>query len=61
MYNKNPDIGAEQLALILNVSVFTVKRLAKTSQIPCTYKNRQPRFDLQKLKKHFQKIERGAI
>jgi excisionase family DNA binding protein len=50
-------LSAEQVSLILNVSEFTVKRLAKDNQLPCIFVSRRPRFSLEKLKEFFQKIE----
>jgi hypothetical protein len=50
-------LSAGQVSLILNISEFTVKRLAKNSQLPCIYVNRRPRFSLEKLKEHFRRIE----
>jgi hypothetical protein len=50
-------LSAEQVSLILNISEFTVKKLAKDSQLPCIYVSRRPRFSMEKLKEFFQEIE----
>jgi len=56
---KNP-LNAEQLALILNISEFTVKKLARDGELPCVFVNRRPQFDMEELLEHFQKLEGGA-
>jgi len=53
-------LTAEQLSLILNISEFTVKKLAGEKELPCKYVNRRPRFDMDALLKHFQKLEKGG-
>jgi hypothetical protein len=59
--NKKPSlITAEQLALVLGVSEFTLKKLAKEKDLPCIYINRQPRFDYKILLKHFERLEGGV-
>ena len=55
----NP-LTAEQLSLILNISEFTIKKLAKANELPCTYVKRQPLFCLSELRRHFQELEGGA-
>jgi len=52
----NP-LTAEELSLILNISEFTVKKLAKDGELPCTYANRRPQFDLDMLLRHFKQLE----
>jgi len=53
-------LNAEQLSLILNISEFTVKKLARTSELPCIFVNRRPQFILDLILKHFEKLEGGA-
>jgi hypothetical protein len=61
MKRKNPvTINSEQLSLILNISEFTVKKLARAGELPCTYVNRRPHFNMSVLLKHFAKLEGGA-
>jgi len=60
MNKKNHLLNAEQLSLILNISEFTVKKLARDGELPCVFVNRRPQFDMDVLIKHFQKLEGGA-
>jgi hypothetical protein len=60
MKNKNIPLSAEQLALILNISEFTVKKLARAKELPCTFVNRRPQFNLDVILQHFKKLEGGA-
>jgi hypothetical protein len=60
MKNKKNLLNAEQLSLILNISEFTVKKLAREQELPCTFVNRRPRFNLDVILKHFEKLEGGA-
>jgi len=53
-------LSAEQLSLVLSISEFTVKKLARDGELPCEYVNRRPQFDMDALLKHFQKLEGGA-
>ncbi|MDR2717006.1 MAG: helix-turn-helix domain-containing protein [Treponema sp.] len=53
-------LNAEQLSLILNISEFTVKKLAQAKELPCMYVNRRPQFNMDALIKHFKKLEWGA-
>jgi hypothetical protein len=53
-------LSAEQLSQLLNINEFTVKKLAKAKQLPCTYAGREPRFNLYSLMKYFQRLEGGA-
>jgi len=53
-------LTAEQLSLILNISEFTVKKLARESELPCVFINRRPRFDPDVILKHLQNLEGGA-
>jgi len=51
-------LNAEHLSLILDVSEFTIKKLAKTGELPCMYDSkREPRFDLEKILEHFGCLE----
>jgi len=60
MNKKKVLLNAEQLSLILNISEFTVKKLAREKELPCTFVNRRPQFDMDALIKHFKKLEGGA-
>jgi len=60
MKNEKVLLNAEQLSLILSISEFTVKKLARDGELPCKYVNRRPQFDMDVLLRHFQKLERGA-
>ena len=57
---KNEPLTAVQLSLILSISEFTVKKLARAGDLPCTYVNRRPQFDMDLLLEYFQKLEGGA-
>jgi hypothetical protein len=60
MKRKKALFTAEQLSLVLNISEFTVKKLARDGELPCKYVNRRPQFDVDALLKYFQKLEGGA-
>jgi len=60
MKNKKNLLTAEELSLILNISEFTVKKLARERELPCTFVNRRPQFSLDVIIKHFEKLEGGA-
>jgi len=53
-------LNSEQLSLILNISEFTVKKLAKTRELPCTFINRRPQFDIEVITTYFTDLEGGA-
>jgi excisionase family DNA binding protein len=53
-------LTAEELAGILGISEFTVKRLAKEKQLPCITTNRRYRFNLEEILKYFRELEGGA-
>jgi len=53
-------LNAEQLSLILGISEFTVLKLAKSKELPCTYINRRPQFSLNTLIRYFERLEGGA-
>lgn len=57
---KNEHLSIEQLALIFGISIKTVKILAKDNEIPCEYVNRRPRFKVNELINHFERLEGGA-
>jgi len=57
MKKKKTEFSAEELALILEVNVKTIKYLAKNKELPCVFINRRPRFNLEKICKHFLKLE----
>ena len=58
---KSPNLlNAEQLSLILGISEFTIKKLAKSKELPCTYTNRRPQFSLNTLIRYFERLEGGA-
>jgi hypothetical protein len=53
-------LTAAELSLVLDISEFTVKKLARAKQLPCGYtKNGQPRFDMGTLFRHFRRLEGG--
>ncbi|GMO15310.1 MAG: hypothetical protein Pg6A_01370 [Termitinemataceae bacterium] len=54
------ELNASELALILNISEWTVKKLAARGDIPCEYKNRRPRFNLEAVINRFRLIEEGV-
>jgi len=60
MKRKKALFTAEQLSLVLNISEFTVKKLARDGELPCKYVNRRTQFDVDALLKYFQKLEGGA-
>jgi hypothetical protein len=55
--NENELYTAQQLSLILNISEFTIKKLARTNQLPCQYFNRRPLFSLETLLNYFAQLE----
>ena len=61
MKKKDTEYSAEQLAVLLNISEFTVKKLAREKELPCEYINGQPMFNLNNVLAHFRKVERGAV
>lgn len=54
-------LTAAELSLILNISEFTIKRLARTKQLPCEYENNRPRFDLKTIIAYFRELEGGGV
>jgi len=57
MKKKQQYLSAEDLAIILEVNVKTIKGLIKNKELPCEYVNRRPRFNLEMICKYFQKLE----
>jgi hypothetical protein len=61
MQRRSPELlTAEELSFILNISEFTIKKLAKTRQLPCKYIDSRPFFNPHKLLRYFQRLEGGA-
>ena len=51
-------LNAEQLSLILGISEFTIKKLAKTGDLPCRNDSkREPKFDFEKVIEYFGCLE----
>ena len=48
----------KELALILNIQEETVKKLAKTNQLPCTKKKTKFYFDFQEILNYFAILEK---
>jgi excisionase family DNA binding protein len=57
MQNITRPLSAEELSLILGISEFTIKKLARSGELPCVFINRRPRFDLESLLAYFEKLE----
>jgi hypothetical protein len=53
-------ITAEQLSLILNISEFTVKKLARSKEIPCNYTKGKIVFNLESVLARCKELEGGA-
>ena len=53
-------VTAEQLSLILGVSEFTVKKLARLKEIPSAHKNGKIVFCLESIIEWFRDLEGGA-
>jgi hypothetical protein len=53
-------LSAEQVSLILDISEFTVRKLAQTGELPCMYEKRRLRFNMRMLLEHFSKLESGG-
>jgi hypothetical protein len=51
----------EQLALVLSINEFTLKKLARTKQIPCIYKGGRIVFSLDSILTRFKELEGGAV
>jgi hypothetical protein len=53
-------VTAEQLSLLLNVSEFTIKKLARSNEIPCRYVKGRILFSLESVFARFKELEGGA-
>lgn len=53
-------MSAKELSPILGISEFTIKKLARSNELPCTYVNRRPLFNMGVLMRHFKKLEGGT-
>jgi excisionase family DNA binding protein len=53
-------LTAEQLSYILDISEFTILKMAKNQELPCIYNGTHPRFSLETIKEHFEEIEEAA-
>jgi hypothetical protein len=53
-------LTAAELSQILDISEFTIKRLARTKQLPCEYEHNRPRFNLEVIIAYFRELEGGA-
>jgi len=53
-------ITAEQLSLALNISEFTVKKLARSKEIPCKHSKGRIVFSLESVLDRFKELEGGA-
>ena len=51
---------AEQLSLILNVSEFTIKKLARSKELPFTCSKGKILFSLESVLARFKELEGGA-
>jgi excisionase family DNA binding protein len=60
MKNLTRLLSAEELAKILNISEFTIKRLAREKQIPCHVIKRRYQFNVKELLRFFRKMEGGG-
>jgi hypothetical protein len=54
-------LTAQELSLILGISEFTIKKLAREKQLPCAYVNRRPRFSLEEILRYFRRLEGGTV
>jgi len=53
-------ITAEQLSLILGISEFTVKKLARSKEIPCKHVKGRIVFSIDKILERLKELEGGA-
>jgi len=53
-------VSAEQLSLILNISEFTVRKLARLKEIPSKYSGGKLVFSLEEVLARFKNLEGGA-
>jgi excisionase family DNA binding protein len=56
----SPLLTAEELANILGISEFTLKRLAREKQLPCMTVKGRYRFSLERILEYFRELEGGA-
>ena len=49
-----------ELALVLDISEFTIKKLARAGELPYRVMNRRMTFDLAALLEYFRGLERGT-
>jgi hypothetical protein len=54
-------LNSEQLAALFEISEFTVKKLAKSKELPCDIVKGKPFFDAEKVLLHFHKLEGGLV
>jgi excisionase family DNA binding protein len=59
-HTKTALLTAEEMAGILGISEFTLKKLAREKQIPHMIISRRYRFSLEQVLKYFRKLEGGA-
>ena len=50
----------QELSVLLNVSEFTVKELARIGELPCRYSGRRPMFELKVVLELLEKLQGGA-
>jgi hypothetical protein len=53
-------VTAEQLSLILSISEFTVRKLARSKEIPCRHIKGKIVFNLESVLARFKELEGGA-
>jgi len=53
-------VTAEQLSLMLGISEFTVKKLARSKEIPCNYVKGKIVFSIDKVISRLKELEGGA-
>jgi len=53
-------VSAEQLSLILNISEFTVRKLARLKELPSNYSSGKLVFPLEEVFARFKNLEGGA-
>jgi hypothetical protein len=53
-------VNAEQLSLILNISEFTIKKLARSKELPCSHINGKIVFSIESVLARFKELEGGA-
>ena len=58
--NLTTSLTAQELSILLNVSEFTIKELARIGELPCRYVGRRPMFDLKNVQELLEKLQGGA-